>query len=139
MITRIIRKKKGMSPVVTSILMVLVVVAAMTLVVSFSQTIIDSRNSQMGEKLCVEKVSFSSSQITVQIRNIGHGPLTLEQALVNEQLYTIDKVVLQDPEANQAGQATTVIIYGNFSEGTYRIGFISTLNKDLGNIEVNYS
>jgi hypothetical protein len=119
--------------------MLTVVIAAMTLTVSSCQYIIGTRNAQMGEKLCVEKVSFSSSQIIVHVRNIGHGSLTLEQALVNEQLYTIDRVVLPDPVANPTAQATIVTIQGNFSKGEYRISFISILNKDLGNIEVTYS
>ena len=129
---------KGVTPIISSVLMITVVVAAMILVISTSETIITARNAQMGEKLCVEKVSFSPTQITVQLRNIGHGFLTLEQAIVNKQLYIIDRVVLPDPEANPTGQTTIVTIQGTFSKGMYSISFISNLNKDLGIVEVTY-
>jgi hypothetical protein len=121
-----------------------VTVFAMIIVIGYSQTIIAHQREQMGERLVVEKVFIEPSQISLWVRNIGHGDITVTQALVNGTFYDFWEavIVLPSPVYNPAANATEIVIYphaGTFDFGVYRISLFTFRGNELGVVEVDYS
>ena len=135
--TKLFRHKKGVSPTVSAIMMVAITVMAMTVVVTFGLNFINARNTQMGERLSVEKVLFYSNiSIRVYVRNIGHGDLTLLQAKVNNKLYNLfqgNTVVIPTD-----GRFVTINLSPSLPKGVYTISFITSRYNELGLTEVEY-
>ena len=131
---RLLSNKKGVSPTVSSVLMITITVAAMILVISFGLDFIDNRNAQMGERLAVEKVLFTDPDIIqVYVRNIGSRELIVIQAKVNEQLHD-----LTDGEVAIPTDGMFVTIQLPLTQGPYTISFITSRYTELGRIEVEY-
>jgi FlaG/FlaF family flagellin (archaellin) len=142
---RLFRNKRGVTPAISAVLMVAITVAAMLLVVSYSQTVISTRSAQMGEKLVIEKVLIDDFYIKVYMRNIGHGDLVLLNASINGVLYSLPQdFTVPSPEANPDIEPTLWSIEASetgvtkYEEGIYVISFISLLNKDLGHKTIEY-
>jgi hypothetical protein len=138
--------RRGVAPALSTILMVAVTVAAMLLVISYSQTVIEYRSAQMGERLTIEKVIINSTHIETQIRNTGHGNLELLEVSINDHLYGLSpSLILEPSEGNPNANVVNVTIPVSltdalkYEEGIYKISFISVLNKDLGHIDLSYS
>ena len=130
------KNKKGITPTVSTMMMMAITVLAMLLVISFSQTIINARSSQMGENLFVERVFFDSTHIRIFVSNIGHGDLTLEYAIINGEIHSLTegKVTLQ----NEERLFVYIEDYTVDPQGIYHISFISSRGKELGVTEVEY-
>ena len=133
--TKIFKKnRKGESSVVSSIIMIIITVAAMVLVITYGQNIINLYNGQMGERLVVEKVLFmNNNQVQVFVRNIGHRELTLTQVKIDTTTFELDpKISLLEQQGNY------VTLSGSFASGVHQISFYSSRYNELGSMEVNY-
>jgi flagellin-like protein len=139
MMFKLASKRRGISEVISTILVVMITVAAMVLTTSYSQTIIESQSAQMGERLTIEEVLFDATHIRIYARNIGQTNIILEQVKINGVLHDLpQKIVLAPREANPNSEAEEVVVEGSYVEGLYVISFISSLNKDLGSVEAHY-
>jgi flagellin-like protein len=139
MMFKLASKRRGISEVISTILVVMITVAAMVLTTSYSQTIIESQSAQMGERLTIEEVLFDGTYIRIYARNIGQTNIILEQVKINGILVDLpNKIVLAPREANPNSEAKEVKIEGGSVEGLYVISFVSSLNKDLGSVEAHY-
>ena len=139
MMFKLASKRRGISEVISTILVVMITVAAMVLTTSYSQTIIESQSAQMGERLTIEEVLFDTNQIRIYTRNVGQTNIILEQVKINGVLHDLpQKIVLAPREANPNSEAEEVVVEGSYVEGLYVISFVSSLNKDLGSIEAHY-
>jgi len=139
MMFKLASKRRGISEVISTILVVMITVAAMVLTTSYSQTIIESQSAQMGERLTIEEVLFDATHIRIYTRNIGQTNIILEQVKINGVLHDLpQKIVLAPREANPNSEVEEVVVEGSYVEGLYVISFISSLNKDLGSVEAHY-
>ena len=129
---KLIGDRRGIAPTFSTIIMMLLVVASMTLVISFGLNFIEARNAQMGERLCVEEILFTEDEINVYVRKIGPRDLNLRDAKVNGQLYP----VVNGKDIPEDGQFVT--IEGEFPEGVYAISFLTSRNNELGHTEIDY-
>ena len=130
---KLAKNRKGVGPVVAFILMMMVTVAAMVIVISFGLDFIDRRSAQISERLCVEKVIFDESNLKIYVRNIGNQELTLEQCLINNNIYDLQegKVYL-----TYLGQFVTIENYEISDDDVYEISFFSSFNNQLGHTVV---
>lgn len=133
---KLFRRKRGVTPTVSAVLMISITVLSMFIVVGSSENVIQARRDQMGEKLFIENVAFNATHIQIYITNIGHGDLTVEHALVNERSYNVVEGTVTLYEGQ--GQRVSIENYTIDPQGIYRIAFISLHNKDLGVTEVEY-
>jgi len=135
-----IKQKKGASPIVSTLLLLGITIFAMVSVVGYSTDIIAHQSAQMGERLVVEKVFIEPTKITMWVRNIGHGELTIIEALVNQTFYTFTpSIVLPSPEGNPSATAEEIVISGTFAPGLYQLCLFSSLSNKLGIVDVEYS
>jgi len=145
--TRLSRNSRGVSPVVSSLILFATTIVGMLLVISSSTLILNTYRERMTERLVVEKVLVTSDQDTVRItmylRNTGHIDITLRYYIVNGSPPTPlgEPVTLLSLEANPYAEATAVVLdlTKPLQPSVYLISFFSSRNNELGNIEVEYS
>ncbi len=148
---KLIRNRKGLDPVLSSLLLLTVAIAAMSLVVSTSQAIINGRRDQITERLQVEMIQFKDPYINIFVRNTGHVDILLKNVIVNynQSLNSIwisltPNCSLPSLEGNPQGQSTVVTIQNSFGnggipgKGFFTISFFSSNNNEIGKTEVGY-
>jgi hypothetical protein len=111
----------------------------MIIVIGYSQDIIVHQRDQMGERLVVEKVFIEPSEISLWVRNIGHGDITVTQVLVNGTFHDLSMIVLPSPVYNPTANATEITISGEYNPGVYRISLFTFRGNELGVVEVEYT
>lgn len=84
-------RRLGISPVISSVIMIVATIVCMTAVVAWSQGSIYDYHNLMGERIAVEKVivtpNGSTVIIKVYVRNIGQTQVTLSYAIINTKMY----------------------------------------------------
>jgi len=68
---RFLRSKRGVTPVLSNVLLTVVAVAAMSLAASATYVITDNMHQIMGERVVAEDVWFTPDGISIYLRNIG--------------------------------------------------------------------
>ena len=71
MARRLFRNKRGITPVLSSLLLTVIAIAGMSLAITATYVITDGLHDNMGERVIVEDVWFDSNQISVYVRNVG--------------------------------------------------------------------
>ena len=110
--------------------------------VGISSTTISNQVPEPFTRLSDSSTGFiEPSQISLWVRNIGHGDITVTQALVNGTFYDFwdEVIVLPSPVYNPAANATEIVIPGTFDFGVYRISLFTFRGNELGVVEVDYS
>jgi hypothetical protein len=75
--------RKGITPVLSSLLLTVIAVAGMSIAVTATYVITEGLHDNMGERLIVEDVWFNQNQISVYIRNIGKIAFQIDSVYVN--------------------------------------------------------
>lgn len=77
------RNKRGVTPVLSNVLLTVVAVAAMSLAASATYVITDNMHQIMGERLLAEDVWFTPGRLLIYVRNTGKVPLSISSIYVN--------------------------------------------------------
>ena len=134
------KHQSGASPIVSTLILLAITVFSMVTVIGYSNTIISHQAAQMGERLVVEKAFVEPTQITVWVRNIGHGELTITEALVNQTFHIFTPtIVLPSSDGNPTAVATEIVIFGTYTPGVYQLSLFTSRANKLGIVEVEYS
>jgi flagellin-like protein len=134
---RLFKNKKAVSPVIATVLMILVTMAGMAILFGFVISYSDSYKAGIGssvmESLVVEDIWLSPGRIS--IFNVGKVDSTITSAYVNgEALTKNDNLNLKVPIS--VGQHLTIVLDSNrdWSHGqlyTFRISTLSGSNFDI--------
>ena len=81
---KLLRNKKGVSPVLSSLLLTVIAVAGMSIAVSATYVITDGLHNNMSERIIMEDVWFNQNQISVYVRNIGRIKIDIDSIYVNQ-------------------------------------------------------
>ncbi len=65
------RSKKGISPILATLLLIVIAVAAIVVTYAWVMTFMGSQTSSAGVLLAVENVSWNSTASTIAVKNIG--------------------------------------------------------------------
>ena len=84
MVRKLSRNKRGITPVLSSLLLTVIAVAGMSLAITATYVITDGLHDNMGERFIVEDVWFNSGQISMYIRNVGKVAITIDAVYVNK-------------------------------------------------------
>ena len=87
------RNRKGITPVLSSLLLTVIAVAGMSIAVTATYVITDGLHDNMGERFIIEDVWFNSNQISLYIRNVGKVAIKVDAVYVNQISYSF--VVLE--------------------------------------------
>lgn len=70
-VRKLLRNKRGITPVLSNLLLTVIAVAAMSIAVTATYVITENLHDNMGERLIVEDVWFTTNQVSLYIRNVG--------------------------------------------------------------------
>ena len=84
MVRKLSRNKRGITPVLSSLLLTVIAVAGMSLAITATYVITDGLHDNMGERFIVEDVWFNSGQISMYIRNVGKVAITIDAVYVSK-------------------------------------------------------
>lgn len=82
-VRRFLRDKRGVTPVLSNILLTVVAVAAMSLAASATYVITDNMHQIMGERVISEDVWFTPDGISIYLRNTGKVAIEVSSVYVN--------------------------------------------------------
>ena len=89
------RSRRGVTPVLSSLLLTVIAVAGMSIAVTATYVITDGLHDNMGERVIVEDVWFTSGQVSLYIRNIGRVSLEVDAVYVNRTSQTFTPLELE--------------------------------------------
>jgi len=92
-LTEIFKDKRAITPVLSSLLLTVVAVAAMAIATSATYVITTNLRESMSERLIVEDVWFNNftSNINVYLRNVGKVSVNIAAVYVNHTLEYFDR------------------------------------------------
>jgi hypothetical protein len=91
----IVKNKRAITPVLSSLLLTIVAVAAMSLAATAAYVISDNLHQTIGERLIVEDVWFRTGRICIYLRNVGEVDVSLSNVYVNFTSQSIEPLNLQ--------------------------------------------
>jgi len=77
------RNRRGITPVLSSLLMTVIAVAGMSIAITATYVITDGLHDNMGERLIVEDVWFTPNQVSLYLRNVGKVSIKVAAVYVN--------------------------------------------------------
>ena len=93
--TKLFRNKRAITPVLSSLLLTVITVAAMSLAATAAYVISGNLHQIMGERFIVEDVWFRNGSINIYLRNIGKVDLTVSSVYINFTLQPTSPLTLQ--------------------------------------------
>ena len=130
---RIIKNKRAITPVLSSLLLTIVAVAAMSLAATAAYVISDNLHQTIGERIIVEDVWFKGNQtglICIYLRNVGRVDASVSDVYVN---FTSQSIMLNF----QMGKSGWVnVTYPWVSQGVYYIDVVTSRGTSVGDYYV---
>lgn len=82
---KLLRNRRGITPVLSSLLMTVIAVAGMSIAITATYVITDGLHDNMGERFIVENVWFTgdNDQISLYLRNVGKVSIKVAAVYVN--------------------------------------------------------
>ena len=114
------RSRRGITPVLSSLLMTVIAVAGMSIAITATYVITDGLHDNMGERLIVEDVWFESGQISCYLRNVGKVSVKVDALYVNRSAQSVTALEL---EQNKHGWLN--ITYSWSADSAYEIKIVT--------------
>ena len=120
------RNRRGITPVLSSLLMTIIAVAGMSLAITATYVITDSLHDNMGERLIVEDVSFTSGQISLYLRNVGKVSVNIDAVYVNRTSQSFSALELE-----QGKHGWLNVTCGWSADSTYEIKVVTRRGTNI--------
>lgn len=121
---RFLNDKRGVTPVLSTLLLTVVAVAAMTIATTATYVITNNLRDTMSERAAIEDVWFNNQThtIDVYVRNIGKTAIQVTAVYVNHTSQDFT-----EPFTLEIGQHTWLNIYEAWTSGSlYHIDMVTT-------------
>lgn len=79
----ILRNKRGLTPVLSTLLLMVIAVAAMSIAITATYVITGGLHDTMGERFIVEDAWFTTGKISFYLRNVGKVSIRIAAVYVN--------------------------------------------------------
>lgn len=119
-VKRLLKNKRGVTPVLSNVLLTIVAVAAMSLAASATYVITDNMRQVMGERIMVENVWFTASGISIYVRNVGKVAVRISTVYVNDTPYSTPLVL----EVEEHGWLNVTLSWE--ANGLYHINVVTS-------------
>lgn len=121
-VKRFLRDKKGVTPVLSNVLLMAIAMAGMMIAITATYVITDNLRETMGERFIVEDVWFKTgNEIAIYVRNIGKMPIEVVAVYVN---YTSESFTELELGIESHGWVNAT--YGWSSDSIYNIKVVTT-------------
>lgn len=118
---RFFTNKHAITPVLSSLLLTVITVAAMSLAATAAYVISDNLHQTMGERLAVEDVWFRPGGISIYLRNVGKVDVSVSNVYVN---FTVQEI---SPFTLQVGKHAWLNVAYTWASGSvYNINIVTT-------------
>jgi len=94
-VRKLSRSRRGVTPVLSSLLLTVIAVAGMSIAIGATYVITDGLHDNMGERLIVEDVWFTSGQVLLYVRNVGRVSINVAAVYVNRISQSITSLELE--------------------------------------------
>jgi len=124
MLRRFLHDKRGVTPVLSNLLLTIIAVAAMTIATTATYVITNNLRDTMSERAVIEDIWFNNQTGTIEVyvRNVGKTAIEVTALYVNHtsQAFT-------EPFTLEIGQHAWLNIYKAWASGSlYQIDIITT-------------
>ena len=92
------RNRRGVTPVLSNLLLTVLAVAAMSIAVSATYVITENLHDNMGERLIIEDVYFTSGQVSMYLRNVGKVSVKIAAAYVDRTSQSFTSLELEQDQ-----------------------------------------
>jgi FlaG/FlaF family flagellin (archaellin) len=121
-VRRFLRDKKGVTPVLSNVLLMAIAVAGMMIAITATYVITNNLRETMGERFIVEDVWFNGgNEIAIYVRNIGKMPIEVVAVYVN---YTSESFTELELGIESHGWVNATYSWG--SDSIYNIKVVTT-------------
>jgi len=125
---RLLRNKKAITPVLSNVLMMFIVVAGMSIAITATYVITTNFHDIMGERFLVEDVWFRTGGISVYLRNTGKVSIRFSSVFVNNTAQSFTSLEL---DATRHGWLN--ITYSWTASNVYYIKVVSSRGTQVAN------
>jgi len=120
-VRKLLRNRRGITPVLSSLLLTVIAVAGMSIAVTATYVITDGLHDNMGERLIVEDVWFiTSDQVSLYLRNVGKVSINVAAVYVN---HTDQSFTSLELEQNKHGWLN--VTYSWSADSAYEIKVVT--------------
>ena len=112
--------RRGITPVLSSLLLTVIAVAGMSIAVSATYVITDELHDNMGERLIVEDVWFTEDQVSLYLRNVGKISINVAAVYVNHTDQSFTSLELE-----QSKHGWLNVTYGWSADSAYEIKVVT--------------
>ena len=126
---RILRDKKGITPVLSNVLLMVIAVAGMSIAMTATYVITNNLKEIMGERFIVEDVWFKTDDtIAVYIRNVGKMAIEISAVYINYTSQPFSSLHLEVNEHNWLN-----ITYDWSAGSVYYINIVTRRGNQIAN------
>ena len=93
---KLLRNRRGITPVLSNLLLTVLAVAAMSIAVSATYVITENLHDNMGERLIVEDVWFTTGKVSVYLRNVGKVSIKIAAVYVDRTSQSFTSLELEE-------------------------------------------
>ncbi|MCW3976394.1 MAG: hypothetical protein NWE77_00505 [Candidatus Bathyarchaeota archaeon] len=118
---KIVSSKRGISPILATLLLIVIAVAAVIVTYAWVLTFTSTQTQQAGAMLTKENVSWTTDQIQIVIRNSGTSDAQITAAYIGTSSANLTSASVSSPSlpANiNSGSTLTVVLSRSWSSGT---------------------
>jgi len=112
--------RRGITPVLSSLLLTVIAVAGMSIAVSATYVITDGLHDNMGERLIVEDVWFTEDQVSLYLRNVGKISINVAAVYVNRTDQSFTSLELEQDKHGWLN-----VTYGWSADSAYEIKVVT--------------
>ena len=117
---KIFGNNKGITPILSNLLLMVIAVAGMSIVMTATYVITSNLREIMGERFIVEDVWFKDGEVNLYLRNVGKVPIKIDHVYIN---YTAESLVPLELDTGDYGWLN--ITYGWNSNSVYHINIVT--------------
>ena len=96
LLRNILRNRRGITPVLSNLLLMVIAVAAMSIAITATYVITDNLHDTMGERLIAEDVWFTTEKISIYLRNVGKVSIKIAAVYVDRTSQSFTPLELEE-------------------------------------------
>jgi flagellin-like protein len=128
--------KKAISPILATLLLIVIAVAAIVVTYAWVMTYMTSTGTQAGIMLRKDAVSWSDGLITIYVRNVGTADATIDAVYIGTSStnMTLQSTVTYNPTTiveKNGGNITITVTYSWTSKTTYYFRIVPKVGEAL--------
>ncbi len=124
---KILRNRRGITPIISNLLLLVIAVAAMSIATTATYIITGNLRDTMGERFVIEDIWFKeSAEIAIYLRNIGKVTIEISAVYIN---YTTQYFTPFELKVGDHGWLN--ITYSWSSDSTYHIFIVTNRGTEV--------